>query len=293
MGVGLTRRDQRFGGQVRSAPPGGRPSPATARRRNWPRQRVGRPASWGLILVLAISLGGWVVCSESLVAGFGAAWLPAPRHLPAALIMDGLVIGLDPGHGGFDPGVILSEAMGGPIRECDLNLAICLSLKGILERAGATVIMSRTGDVDLVQPGDAESSGSVIRAELGRRAEVIMAGRPALVVSVHCNAFTQAQYRGSQCFYLEDGHPGSRGLAEAIQGELIRVTGETDRLANRRQGIFLLRRISVPATTVELGFLSNPDDLRLLRRPEYQELCAMAVFFGICRFIRLPPAERS
>jgi len=244
---------------------------------------------FGVALALATGLTGWLTSPFLITAALGAAWLPEVPSIPAVAILDGLVVAIDPGHGGYDPGVLL-EGREGKVRECDLNLAICLSLRDILARAGAKVILTRTADVDLTRPGDETLYGSVARGDLCRRAQVAMAGGPDLFISVHCNAFPQSQYRGSQCFYLEDGSPASRRLAEAIQGELVRVTGETDRMANRRQGIFLLKEVPVPAATVELGFLSNPRDLELLTNPDYQKLCAMAIFFGICRFALPEPS---
>jgi len=237
-----------------------------------------------LTLVLAGSLMGWASSGLIVTAAFGVAWLPTPPAVPAALILGGLTVGIDPGHGGYDPGVLaLQETR--PVRECDINLAVCLKLREILERAGAKVILTRETDTDLVKPGDAEKYGSVARAELTRRAEIVLAGRPDLFLSIHCNSFPGPTWRGAQTFYLSDGSRLSRVLAESVQAELVRVTGETDRYPNMRQGIFLLTQMgSVPATTVELGFLSNPEDLVLLQNPDYQQVCALAVFFGVCRF---------
>jgi len=237
-----------------------------------------------LALVLAGSLIGWASSGLIVMAAFGVAWLPAPPAVPAALILGGLTVGIDPGHGGYDPGVLaLRETR--QVRECDINLAVCLKLREILERAGAKVILTRETDTDLVKPGDAEKYGSVATAELTRRAEIVLAGRPDLFLSIHCNAFPGPTWRGAQTFYLSDGSRLSRALAESVQAELVRVTGETDRYPNTRQGIFLLTQMgSVPATTVELGFLSNSEDLALLQNPDYQQLCALAVFFGVCRF---------
>jgi len=118
-----------------------------------------------------------------------------------------------------------------------------------------------------------------------------MAARPDVFLSIHCNAFPSSQWRGSQVFYLPSSGAPSRRLAEIIQGELTRVTGETDRLANSRADIFILKKVSVPAVTVELGFLSNPRDLQLLKNRDYQHLLAMAIFFGLCRFLRLVPVS--
>jgi len=243
-------------------------------------------------LMLGVGLAGWLSNAFLLVAAFGAGWLPEAPALPVSDVLFGITVGLDPGHGGWDDGVLLNEDQADEVREADINLAVALKLRAILERAGARVALSRATDIDLAQPGDAERYGNEVRAELSRRAEAVLAAGPDLFISIHCNAFPSSQWRGSQVFYIPAGGPASRRLAEVIQGELVRVTGETDRMANRRVDIFLLKKMAeapVPAVTAELGFLSNPRDLQLLKNPDYQHLCAMALFFGICRFVRLAP----
>lgn len=245
--------------------------------------------AFGVVLLLAASLAGWSGSAFTLGAAFGASVLPDSPPLPAALVLQGVTVGIDPGHGGYDPGVLLNEDQPNEVRESDINLAVALRLRDILERAGATVVMTRTTDVDCMQPGDAERYGGPARADLSRRMEAVVAGKADLFISIHCNAFPQSQWRGAQAFYLAEGGPESRRLAEIIQGELVRVTRETERLANRRAGLFLLKIAPMPAVTVELGFLSNPRDLELLQNPDYQHLCAIAIFFAICRYTSLAP----
>ncbi len=242
------------------------------------------------VLFLAAGLVGWLSGPFIVLASLGATWLPTQPALPVSGVLSGITVAIDPGHGGYDDGVLLNEDQADEVREADINLTIALTLRDILERAGARVVLTRTEDVDLVQPGDAERYGSEIRADLSRRLETALAAKPDVFLSLHCNAFPGEQWRGSQVFYHRAGGLPSRLLAEIVQGELTRVTGETDRLANGKGDLFLLREAKVPAAIVELGFLSNPRDLQLLKNPDYQRLCAMAVFFGLCRYFRLAPA---
>jgi N-acetylmuramoyl-L-alanine amidase len=220
-----------------------------------------------------------------VVAAFGAVWLPEGPVVPAAGVLSGLVVVIDPGHGGFDPGVVADSG----VVEADLNLAVSLKLRDILVRAGAKVFLTRTEDRDLLQPGDSQRHGSAIRADLIRRVEAVKRAGADLLLSLHCNAFPSSVWRGAQTFYMPGAHPGGRFLAEAIQAELVRVTGETDREPNGRQDIFLIKETDAPAVVVEVGFLSNPRDLALLQDPDYQHLIAMAIFFGVCRFVHQPP----
>jgi len=230
-----------------------------------------------------VSLAGWLGTGPLLAAAFEASWLPTGSAVPVAGILTGLTVGLDPGHGGFDPGVLVGKGTPGQIRECDINLAISLRLRVLLERAGARVVMSRTGDVDLAQKGE----GSV--EDLTRRAELVTDAGADLFLSIHCNSFPQAVWRGSQTFYTADGPPGSDLLAWLVQEELARVTRETDRSPDGRQELFILKKITVPAVIIEVGFLSNPRDRALLQNPDYQQLLCLAILFGICRFVHHAP----
>ncbi len=243
---------------------------------------VGRRA-FGLTLAAAVATAGWLGSSLTLAAAFGASWLPGPPPIPAALILPGLTVGLDPGHGGYDPGVLLNEGQPDEIRECDLNLAVALKLRDLLERAGARVVMTRTEDRDLIKPGEGAAE------ELSNRAKIMLDAQVDVFVSLHCNSFGQSQWRGSQTFYVANGVPGSKELGEMVQAELARVTRETDREANGRQDLFILKQMRCPAIIVELGFMSNPRDLQLLQNPDYQHLLALAIFFGLCRFARQAP----
>ncbi|HCJ11286.1 MAG TPA: N-acetylmuramoyl-L-alanine amidase CwlD [Clostridiales bacterium] len=243
------------------------------------------PAALGAALLLGVAAVGWLLAGGPVAAAFGAAWLPDGPVVPVTGVLSGLVVAIDPGHGGFDPGVITDSG----VVEADLNLAVSLKLRDILVRAGAEVFLTRTEDRDLLQPGDSQRHGSAVRAELIRRVEAVKRAGADLLVSLHCNSFPSSVWRGAQTFYMPGAHPGGRFLAEAIQGELVRVTGETDRQPNGRQDIFLIRETDAPAVVVEMGFLSNPRDLALLQDPDYQHLIAMAIFFGICRFVHQPP----
>jgi len=239
-----------------------------------------RPGSLALTLLLGLSSLGWLTAGPLVAAALAAGLQPSGPAVPAMGVLEGLVVAIDPGHGGVDQG-FLKE---GEVYEGDINLAVSLKLAAILERAGACVILTRTDEKDVVRPGDVERWGSEIRASLGRRVEIATEAGADIFLSIHCNSFPSSVWRGSQTFYMPTAHPGGKELAEAIQCELVRVTGETDRTANGREDLFVIREMKAPAVVVELGFLSNPRDYRLLLDQDYQQLLAMAIFFGVCRY---------
>lgn len=185
-------------------------------------------------------------------------------------LLAGQVIYIDPGHGGIDPG-----ACGQKYLEKDIALNVALYLGARLQKSGARVVYTRTGDYDL-QTDEVD--------DLSARIRLIHSSKATLVVSIHCNSFTDSAQKGAQTFYNASGHPGSRQLATLIQSELKKATG-TYREASSRLDHFILNHATVPAVTVELGFLSNPGEEKLLGSHWYQQKLAECIFKGIISFV--------
>ncbi|HHX28931.1 MAG TPA: N-acetylmuramoyl-L-alanine amidase CwlD [Firmicutes bacterium] len=190
--------------------------------------------------------------------------------------LKGQVIYLDPGHGGIDPG-----ACGATVVEKDVVLQVALYLGVKLERSGARVVYSRTGDYDL------ESEDvSDVRA----RIDLIESSGATMVISLHCNAFTDPYEYGAQTFYNAQRHPESQRLAEIIQKELAENT-DTYREASARIDHFMLNASGVPAATVELGFLSNPHEETLLGSASYRQKLAEVIWRAVIQFVETEQEE--
>ena len=154
----------------------------------------------------------------------------------------GQVIFIDPGHGGYDPG-----ACGKKYLEKDIVLNVGLLLGVRLEKSGAEVIYSRTGDYSLwteeIDDRDA-------------RTNLIEKANPTIIISLHCNAFTDPYEYGAQVFYNSSKHPDSQKLAELIQDILKEETG-TYREISSKLDHFILNHSDGLAVTVELGFFKS------------------------------------
>ncbi len=200
-------------------------------------------------------------------------------HSAHPVIRPGLPLSLktiviDPGHGGYDPGVEKNNLL-----EKDIALAISLVLRGYLQAGGARVVMTREGDYDLLTMPIA---GPKKRKDMEHRLQIINSADADLVVSIHVNSISSSRWSGSQVFYHEDC-PDSRALALIIQQELARVLKNTDRAA-KPGNYLILNESHSPAVLVEAGFLSNPKEARLLADKRYQSQVAWAVFLGINRY---------
>lgn len=181
---------------------------------------------------------------------------------------------IDPGHGGYDPGVT-----GHGVIEKDVVLEISRYMKLLLQKKGARVIMTREVDDDLLEL----PAGPKKRADLTNRLKIIEGSDVEIMVSIHANAIESPVWSGSQTFYNSDEDEDSRLLALLIQEELISVLKNTNRHA-KPGNFFILQNSPVPSAIVEVGFLSNPEESKLLQDPEYQKKVAYAVSRGIFRY---------
>lgn len=186
------------------------------------------------------------------------------------------VIVVDPGHGGVDTG-----AARGSLFEKDITLAIGKRLAQDLSQGGAAVILLRENGKDLA--GD-DFQGRIRdrkRRDMNTRVRRANEAKADLLISIHTNAEVGSSSSGAQTFY-QPGDEKSKLIASSIQKELGRVLGNTKRKAVGGK-YFVLEKTNMPAVIVEVGFISNPGEARLLTDEVYQSKVAYAIFSGITR----------
>lgn len=123
-----------------------------------------------------------------------------------------LVVVIDVGHGGNDPGKIGVDN----VKEKDVNLQIALCLKAQLQARGVKVILTREGDVCLATNGATNKKVS----DMHNRVSLINASSADYMISIHQNSYPEAEISGPQVFYYGSSEM-SKKLAEAIQAQLI------------------------------------------------------------------------
>ncbi|ANS75965.1 N-acetylmuramoyl-L-alanine amidase [Paenibacillus yonginensis] len=195
-----------------------------------------------------------------------------------SLPLAGKVIALDPGHGGPDGG---AESRDGII-EKDINLSVALYLRDYLQQAGAVVYMTREEDKDLANP-DTSSYSKRKTEDLKKRVRLIEEKEAKLMVSIHMNSIPSSKWRGAQTFY-HPSHPESQALADLVQEELRTNLENTDRVAKSADYVYLLKELKIPSVLVEVGFLSNPGESKLLGDEDYQRKVAASIYKGILRY---------
>lgn len=185
---------------------------------------------------------------------------------------------IDPGHGGEDGGAV--SVSGFP--ESEFNLEIALRLQDLIQLLGYDTKMIRTKDVSVYTKGESLAQKKV--SDLKERVRITNETDGGILLSVHQNHFPDPQLRGAQVFYAQT--KDSEVLAKQIQ-DLIACSVNP---GNRRQikksdGVYLMEHIQVPGVLIECGFLSNPQEERSLRDPEYQKKMSTVIAVAVSRFL--------
>ena len=242
---------------------------------------------------------------------------PTPRPRPPALEDRDIVVAIDAGHGGEDPGARGRKGT----REKDVTLAIARKLKDRIDaQPGMRGVLVRDGDYFI---------------ELGKRTRIARERHKAdLFLSVHADAFTNPKARGSSVFVLSTRGASStaaRWLADrenaadliggvslsdkddvvasvlldlSQQGALnasLDVAGnvlqELDGLGNLHKtqvqsaGFVVLKAPDIPSILVETAFITNPEEEKRLRDPTHQGRIADAILRGVKTYFRDNPPD--
>ena len=234
-----------------------------------------------------------------------------------------IIIALDPGHGGEDPGAV------GPAgtREKDVVLKVAHLLR---ERINATTVGGNPMRAYLTRDGD-------YFVPLGTRVQKAQRVQADLFVSIHADAFTNPEARGASVFALSQSGASSSAarwlankenradlvgglnvrakdqhvqralldmsttaqindslkLGSVLLGEIGNV-GKLHKPRVEQAGFAVLKAPDIPSVLVETAFISNPQEEARLRTSAYQEQLADALMRGIVRyFAKNPPLARS
>ncbi len=231
-----------------------------------------------------------------------------------------ILVVVDAGHGGEDPGAIGPKRLKEKVVVLDIAKRLA---KRINQKTGYKAVLTRTGDYFL---------------PLKKRRDKARELRADLFVSVHADAFNNPQANGASVYALSQrgatsetarflakqeneadliGGVGDVNLDdkdEVLRGVLVdlsmtatvgasldvgkKVLGDMSSVAPRlhkkqveQAGFLVLKSPDVPSILVETGFISNPKEAKLLATSAYREKMAKAIFKGVTRYFeRTPPA---
>lgn len=164
--------------------------------------------------------------------------------------------------------------------EAETNLKIALKLQSLLEQSGATVILTRS-DENAIYDIDSKTLRQKKISDIHNRVKIGNESSADIFVSIHLNKIPQQQYSGWQTFFKE-GNEDSMNLAKSIQNNLNdAIQKENKRVAMKIDNIYIMKHVEIPTTIVECGFLSNPDEEKLLLNDDYQDKLAWGIYNGI------------
>ena len=179
---------------------------------------------------------------------------------------DHILIVLDAGHGGRDPGAICDG-----VREADVNLAITERVAALIE-ADDRLDVKRTRTLD-------------ISVSLEKRIAIANDAAAALYLSVQSNACEYPEATGVVTLVsdkLDAGAP-SWQFAEVLQDAVTAATGARDRGVCAQD--LYLHRAEMPAALIEVGFLTNHGERTQLTDPAYQQTIAQGIYDGIVAYL--------
>jgi N-acetylmuramoyl-L-alanine amidase len=195
----------------------------------------------------------------------GIAQRSAPQSLPR--IQSGkVVVVVDPGHGGRDPGAV---GIGG-LHEADIVLDIATQVAALIESEGLQAVLTRSDDREV---------------DLAPRVDVSDAVNADLFVSIHANAISMSRpdVNGIETYYYYS--TAAARLAETIHNSLLNSTGMNDR-GVRQARFYVLTETSMPAVLVEVGFVTGREDAVRLGSAAARSQIAAAIADGILRYVQ-------
>ena len=180
---------------------------------------------------------------------------------------------IDQGHNPVNPN---AGAEGNGLREQDLVYVIGQRLAELL-RANPDY------EVRLSRPTEDTLLGSSNSTSLSARVGDANRWGADYFISLHTNAAASPSATGSEAYvYSRDSR--AFDFAESILTNLTAATGLRDRGVKTRPGLYVLRKTRMPATLIELGFITNPRDASLMANSP--ELFAEGIYRGILAFNR-------
>ena len=186
-----------------------------------------------------------------------------PGPIPGQAPIGRVVVVVDPGHGGPDPGAV---GIGG-LREKDIVLSIAFQVASVLQQRGIQVVITRPDDRDL---------------DLEPRVQIAEQVNATVFVSIHANALSLSRpdVSGVETYYYASGDR----LAQTIHRSILQNLNVRDR-GVRQARFYVLRKTSMPAVLVEVGFVTGAEDAARLGTSTYQSQMATAIANGVLQYL--------
>lgn len=178
---------------------------------------------------------------------------------------------IDAGHGGPDPG-----AVGNNVIEQYVNLNVAKELASLLRKGGYEVKEYRTTPTENVLSNKNQ--------DLTNRAAMANQWGANYFISIHTNSSLNPAANGFEAYVYRLGGAAEE-LAQSIVDSVVSKLGSKNN-GVRQANFAVLRRTSMPAVILELGYLSNPTEALNLYSPAWQKAVAQAIYEGIYNYVK-------
>lgn len=233
-----------------------------------------------VVIKLSLKRFAVIFMIAGIATGVGIRYIPNIQTVQNMRISTKTII-IDAGHGSPDGGAVGINGT----HEKDINLAIALKLREILEGKGIGVIMTREDDNSLYDNG-AATIREKKRSDMNNRLKIMKDNDADLFVSIHMNSFTDSSAKGLHLFYSKK-HSQIKELAESIQQKMSEVSGADMHIVKAADSrLFLMKNPPLPSILIECGFLSNPEEERKLKSDEYQSKLAWAIADSLGEYLK-------
>lgn len=186
-------------------------------------------------------------------------------------------IAIDPGHGGYDPGVVYKG-----IIEKNTTLDISKRLKNCLIKSGNRVIMTRKSDKALWKLSNVGNTYK--RRDLNARAKIINNSGAKLFASIHVNSYIYHKKSNGSIVYYYPSSDKSKKLAESIQNSINNITIKGYKRHNNKAtpaNFYILKKTKIPGVLIETAFVSNSNERKLLKSNKFKNKLVQAIAIGI------------
>lgn len=179
------------------------------------------------------------------------------------------IIVIDAGHGGNDIG---TASIDNKFYEKDINLGVVLELKELFDKDFTyKVYYTRLTDE---------------KVYLNPRVNLVNKVKPDLFLSIHCNGSEYISAKGTEGLYgcsKENGTISSKEFATICVEEVSKALSTKVRSVIEKDDIYIIGNSDVPVCLIELGFMSNNEDMNLLKKSKNRKIAAEALYKAIGR----------
>lgn len=184
---------------------------------------------------------------------------------------------VDAGHGGEDGGAVAIDGT----TEKELNLEIAATLSLLYELNGNKYAMTRETDTLLYDKyNDLECyQGKKKIYDLKNRVKITKEYSSPVYVGIHMNSFSSSKYSGLQVYYSKSNET-SKAFADTVQKNTATYLQNSNQRRTKEadSSIFILSNLDCPAVLIECGFLSNTEELALLKSSIYKQKLSAVIF---------------